>query len=102
MKERIGAIDAWGTLITKEGATRWPDSFHHIFKRYKSGPKMTEGQEIEEMIEQMDEASVDIVVLSSFEYDGVVVLSNQEVADLVKNTLNALWGVERLNLARNL
>ena len=84
MKERIGAIDAWGTLITKEGATRWPDSFHHIFKRYKSGPKMTEGQEVEEMIEEMDQANVDVVVLSSFEYDGVVVLSNQEVADLVK------------------
>ncbi len=84
MKERIGAIDAWGTLITKKGATRWPDSFHHIFKRYKSGPKMTEGMDAEEMIADMDEADVDIVILSSFEYEEVQIISNAEVAEIVK------------------
>ncbi len=84
MSERIGAIDAWGTLITKEGAKLWPDSFHHIFKRYNSGPKMLEGQNVEEMLAEMDASDVDMVILSSFEFGGQIILSNEEVAGYVK------------------
>lgn len=84
MKERIGSIDAWGTLITKAGAKLWPDSFHHIFKKYNCGPKMLAGQDVEEMLAEMDESDVDMVVLSSFEFDGQIILSNEEVAHYVK------------------
>ena len=34
MSEKVGAIDAWATLITPERSNLWPDSFWHIFKRY--------------------------------------------------------------------
>ncbi|MFQ5605575.1 MAG: amidohydrolase family protein [bacterium] len=84
MSERIGAIDAWGTLVTPEGAKRWPEEFIHIFRRYKAGPKIEEGMSAEEMIAEMDEAGVDMVVLSSFEYGDLKVVTNAEVAAFVK------------------
>ncbi len=84
MSDSIGAIDSWATWIPPEGAKNWPDSFHHAFKNYKSDPRIFSGMSIEEMIVDMDEAGVDISILSSFEYDGVEVVSNQQVADAVK------------------
>lgn len=80
----IGAIDAWGSWIPKEGAQNWPPSFHHAFKNYKSDPRIFTGMSLEEMIDDMDEAGVDIVILSSFEYEGVQVVSNAQVAEAVK------------------
>jgi len=84
MTEKIKAIDAWGTLIPPEGAKNWPQSFHHAFKNYKSDPRIFTGMSVEEMIDDMDEAGVDIVILSSFEYDGVEVISNAQVAEIVR------------------
>lgn len=84
MTEKIKAIDAWGTLIPPAGAKNWPQSFHHAFKNYKSDPRIFTGMSAEEMIDDMDEAGVDIVILSSFEYDGVEVISNAQVAEVVR------------------
>jgi len=57
-RERI-AIDAWATYVSPEGATRWPDEFHHIFQKYRSPDIMVKGQAIESVIAEMDAAGVD-------------------------------------------
>lgn len=80
----IGAIDAWGSWIPPEGARRWPASFHHAFRNYKSDPRIFTGMSLEEMIDDMDQAGVDRVILSSFEYEGVQVVSNAQVAEAVR------------------
>ncbi len=82
-RERI-AIDAWATHITPEGAKRWPLEFLHIFNKYDSPAVMTEGQPIEALLREMEEAGVDKLILSAFHYKGEWVLSNEEVADYVK------------------
>ena len=82
-RERI-AIDAWATHITPEGAKRWPAEFLHIFNKYDSPAVMTEGQPIEALLQEMDEAGVDKLILSAFHYKGEWVLSNEEVAEYVK------------------
>ena len=84
MSEKIGAIDAWGSWIPPEGAKKWPESFHHAFKNYKSDPRIFTGMSIEEMIDDMDAAGVDMVVLSAFQFDGVDVVTNEQVAVAAK------------------
>lgn len=82
-RDRI-AIDAWATYISPEGATRWPDEFKHIFKKYRSPKIMYEGQPLEQMVEEMDAAGVDRIVLSSFYYKGEPVVTNEEVSEFAK------------------
>ena len=82
--ERIGAIDAWASLITPEGATQWPAEFVHIFKRYKVDRRMLEGMTLETMLAEMDEADVEIAVFSAFGYGDLHVVSNETVAEVVK------------------
>ncbi len=83
MNQQIEAIDAWGTLITPEGARHWPEEFLHIFDKYKTDPKMVHGMSVEAMLDEMDAAGVEKVVLSAFEFRGTKVLSNEEVAAYV-------------------
>ena len=96
-REKI-AIDAWATFVSKEGAAKWPAEFKHIFNKYKSPKIMTEGQSIEAMLAEMDEAGVDRVILSAFHYKGEWVLSNEEVADLVKQHPNRFIGAGTVNI----
>lgn len=84
MNQQIGAIDAWGTLITPEGARHWPEEFLHIFEKYRTDPKMVQGMSVEAMLAEMDEAGVERVVLSAFEFRGTKVLSNEEVSAYVR------------------
>lgn len=83
-REKI-AIDAWATYVSPEGATRWPEEFKHIFNKYKSPKIMTEGQPLEDMIAEMDEAGVDKIILSSFYYKGDPVMTNEEVSAIAKD-----------------
>lgn len=96
-RERI-AIDAWATHITPDGATRWPAEFIHIFNKYKSPAVMTEGQTIEALLEEMDAAGVDRLVLSSFHYKGEWVLTNEEVAGFVKQHPDRFVGAGTVNV----
>ena len=81
--ERIGAIDAWASLITPEGATQWPEEFLHIFRRYKVDRRMLDGMTLEQMLEEMDEADVDIAVFSAFGYGDLHVVTNETVGEVV-------------------
>ena len=82
--EKIGAVDAWATLITPEGAKLWPEEFLHIFRRYKVEERMTRGMTAEEMIAEMDAADVEIVVFSAFHYGDLEIMPNDAVADYVR------------------
>jgi uncharacterized protein len=81
--DRIGAIDAWATLVTPEGAKRWPPEFVHIFERYKVDRRMLEGMTLDTMLAEMDAADVEMAVLSAFGYRDLHVLSNDAVARIV-------------------
>lgn len=78
--ERVGAIDAWGSLIPPEAAENWSDEFRHIFRRYGCDERMEGGMTVEQMVAEMDEAGVDMVLLSAFEGGGVSV-SNDFVSE---------------------
>ncbi|MDP6376186.1 MAG: amidohydrolase family protein [Pseudomonadales bacterium] len=92
------AIDAWATHITPKGATRWPDEFKHIFRKYRSPAVMMEGQSIEALLEEMDTAGVDRLILSSFHYRGDWVLTNEEVAQYVKQHPDRFIGAGAVNV----
>ncbi|MCC7078909.1 MAG: amidohydrolase [Acidimicrobiia bacterium] len=78
-RERI-AIDAWASWISPEGATKWPDEYLHIFRKYRSPQVIFDGMSVEEMLADMDTAGVDRCVLSAFYHKDMPVVSNEEVA----------------------
>lgn len=84
MSEKILAIDAWASFIPRERAKNWPQEFIHIFRKYKSGERIEKGMTIEEMLKDMDNAGVEMVVLSAFHYGDVTIITNEEVAKYVQ------------------
>ncbi|MFQ5421123.1 MAG: amidohydrolase family protein [Anaerolineae bacterium] len=78
-----GAIDAWASCITPEAAKAWPDSFRHVFNRYRAPAGIVEGMDIETMLAEMEAAGVEMAVLSAFVYQGVQV-TNEMVAAWVR------------------
>lgn len=98
-RERI-AIDAWGSFISKEAASRWPEEYVHIFKKYRSPRHMYEGQTVEEMLAEMDGAGVDICILSAFYHKDMAVVSNDEVAGYVQQYPDRFVGAGTVNVMR--
>lgn len=98
-RERI-AIDAWGSFISTEAAMRWPDEYVHIFKKYRSPRQMYEGMTVDEMLSEMDNAGVDICVLSAFYHKDMAVVSNEEVAAHVKAHPDRFVGAGTVNIMR--
>ena len=82
MSERILAIDSWATLITPERSDLWPDSFWHIFKRYGVYDVFKKGKTFEQMLQEMEEAGVEKLILSSFVFEGRELCSNREAGEL--------------------
>lgn len=68
MGNKIGAIDCWAGVLPPEQTKNWPPQFIHIFNRYRTPEKMYKGFAPEEMIQEMDEAGVEKVILSAFVY----------------------------------
>lgn len=97
MSKRISAIDAWGTYISPEGAKRWPEEYLHIFKKYRSPEVIFKGMSVDEMLGEMDEASVEICVLSAFYHKDLAVVSNEEVAEVVKKHPHRFIGAGAVN-----
>ena len=95
-RERI-AIDAWGSWISPEGAKRWPAEYLHIFRKYRSPQVIFDGMSIEQMIGEMDDAGVDRCVLSSFYHQEMAVVSNEEVAEVVRRYPDRFIGSGTVN-----
>lgn len=94
------AIDAWATYISPEAATRWPEEFHHIFRKYRSPDIMVKGQALEAMLAEMDAAGIDRVVLSAFYHRDVAVVTNDEVAAMVRRHPGRFVGAGTVNVLK--
>ena len=92
------AIDAWGSYISPEGAKRWPADYLHIFKKYRSPRVIFEGMTVEHMLGEMDDAGVDKCVVSAFYHKDMAVVSNEEVAELVKRHPSRFFGSGTVNV----
>lgn len=100
MAKNIGAIDAWGSWIGPEGAKKWPQEYVHIFKKYRSPEVILKGMTPEQMIEDMDRAGVEQCVLSAFYHKDMAVVSNEEVAGMVKKYPERFVGSGTVNVLR--
>jgi predicted TIM-barrel fold metal-dependent hydrolase len=98
-RERI-AIDAWASYISPEGAKRWPEEYMHIFKKYRSPRAIFEGMSVEQMLAEMDEAGVDKCLLSAFYHKDTAVVSNEDVAEIVKQHPERFVGSGTVNVLR--
>jgi len=78
--ERVGAIDAWMSIMAPETADRWPDSFWHIFRKYGVEERFRKGFSLDQILAEMDEAGVEIGVASSFKFLDTWVVDNDETA----------------------
>lgn len=94
------AIDAWATYISPQAATRWPDEYMHIFKKYRTPSAMTEGQSIDQLLAEMDAAGVERIILSAFYHKELAVVTNEEVAEHVKAHPDRFVGAGTLNIQR--
>ncbi len=83
MTERVGAIDAWMSVIAPGKEDLWPDTFWHIFRRYGVEDRFRRGFTLDDVIAEMDEAGVDIGVLSAFKFLDTWIVDNDEAAKLV-------------------
>jgi predicted TIM-barrel fold metal-dependent hydrolase len=91
------AIDAWATWIGPDGAKRWPAEYLHIFRKYRSPRVIFEGMSVEQMLAEMDAGGVDRCVLSAFYHRDIAVVSNEEVADLVRKHPSRFVGAGSVN-----
>lgn len=83
MTERVGAVDAWMTIVPPGTADRWPEQFWHIFRKYGVEDRFRAGFALDEVVAEMDAAGVDIGVASSFKFLDTWVVDNDETAGFV-------------------
>ncbi len=93
MTDNVGAIDAWATLVLPGTIDRWPAEFIHIFKRYGTLELFERGMTTEEIIDNMDAAGVDRLMLSAFGYGDVEIITNEEVAEICGKHPDRFTGV---------
>ena len=93
MSESVGAIDAWASAISPGKAKRMPEEYRHIFRRYGSLERFDREMGPEELIQEMDAAGVDHVMLSAFGYQGLDLANNQEVSEWVAKHPDRFTGV---------
>jgi len=92
MTERVGAIDAWMTIVPPGTADRWPDPFWHIFRKYGVEERFRAGFTLDQVIAEMDAAGVDVGVASSFKFLDTWVVDNDETAGFVERAPDRFIG----------
>ena len=92
-QKQVGAIDAWATLVQPGTIDRWPPEFISIFKKYGSLGLFERGMSTEEMIDNMDEAGVDRLMLSAFGYGEYQIIQNEEVSEICGKHPDRFTGV---------
>ncbi len=93
MSQQVGAIDAWATLVRPGTLDRWPAEVIHIFKRYGTLELFERGMTTEEIIDNMDAAGVERLMLSAFGYGDVEIITNEEVAEICGKHPDRFTGV---------
>ena len=92
MSETVGAIDAWATLVQPGTLDRWPPEFISIFERYGSLPLFERGMTTEEMIDNMDAAGVDRLMLSAFGYGEYHIITERRGSGDLRKASGSLHG----------
>lgn len=92
MTERVGAVDAWMTIVPPGTADRWPAPFWHIFTKYGVADRFRAGFTLDQVIAEMDAGGVDIGVASSFKFLDTWVVDNDETAAFVAAAPDRLIG----------
>lgn len=83
MTDKVGAIDAWMTIVPPGTADRWPAPFWHIFRKYGVEERFRAGFTVDQVLAEMDAAGVDVGVASSFKFLDTWVVDNDETAGFV-------------------
>lgn len=90
--QRVGAIDAWATIVPPGREERWPAQFWHIFRKYGVEERFRRGFSVEQVLAEMDEGGVDVIVASSFKFLDTWVVDNDETAKLIAQAPDRMLG----------
>jgi hypothetical protein len=98
MKQRI-IIDAWAQPAMKDAV---PVEAASLYRRSKSPSYHETGVSPEQMVEMMDQAGVEKVMLSAMSRPGSWIVSNEDVARFVQQFPDRFVGVAAINLEKPL
>lgn len=90
-------IDAWAQPALQHMGTRLPE-VAPLMQRSGAGPLLETGVSPERMVEQMDRAGIDLVLLSAWHRPGGFAISNDEVAAIVREFPGRFVGIASVDL----
>lgn len=93
--ERV--IDAWAQPALAHMGTRLPE-VAPLMQRSGAGPLWETGVPPEAMVEQMDRAGIDVVLLTAWHRPGGFAISNDEVAAIVREFPGRFVGIASVDL----
>jgi len=92
-------IDAWAQPATKEAGEKMPEIMR-LFKQSGSLEMVEKGLTTEQIIEAMDKAGIERLMLSAWHRPGQWVHHNDDVAEMVKKYPERFSGVAAVNLEK--
>jgi uncharacterized protein len=92
-------VDAWAQPALKDGLARLPEVVP-LFRRSGSVAMLDRDVGPEQMVELMDAAGIDVVILSAWHRPGGWVFSNDDVAEFVRHNPRRFVGVAAVDLER--
>lgn len=93
-------IDAWAQPALKPMAQHMPEVMR-LFQQSGSAQVLETGIPPEQMVALMDQADVQTVMLSAWHRPGQWVISNDEIADIVRQFPGRFYGVAAVNLEKS-
>jgi predicted TIM-barrel fold metal-dependent hydrolase len=97
MDTSLGIIDAWAQPALKQVFQRLPE-IARLFKQSGTAQILDTGINPEQMVKLMDKAGVETVLLSAWHRPGGWVISNDEVAEILRKFPGRFAGVAAVNL----
>jgi len=92
-------IDAWAQPATKEAAEKMPE-IARLFKQSGSGKMLEQGLTTEQIIEAMDRAVIQRLMVSAWHRPGQWVHHNNDIAKMVNQYPERFSGVAAVNLEK--
>jgi predicted TIM-barrel fold metal-dependent hydrolase len=92
-------VDAWAQLARKEAFEKMPEIVR-LFKQSGSSELLEKGVSPQEMVEQMDKAGMQTVMLCAWHRPGQWITNNDQVAEVVRQFPDRFVGVAAVNLEK--
>ena len=92
-------IDAWAQPATREAAEKMPEVLR-LFRQSGSAGVFESGVTPDQLVEQMDRAGIDRLMLSAWHRPGQWIHTNDAVAEMVRQYPTRFVGVAAVNLER--